>query len=330
VFIGDDPKIRRAIKLANLVAATDATVIITGETGTGKELIARSLHLQSTRRNRPLVSVNCGALNESILESELFGHVKGAFTGADHSRVGKFEAAHGGTIFLDELAEMKPPFQVALLRILQSGEYIPVGLSESRYCDVRVIAATNRNLGHLVESGAFRPDLYYRLNVICIELPPLRERRSDISRLIDHFLQVFGEEYGKGSIKLEPDAREVLLAYHYPGNVRELENLIRRAVILSEDGAVTLELLPRELVEPAGHGAIRPAREPSVQPCSTLAGFHEARDQALKAFEQAYLTTALRENCGIVSRAARRTKLSERNFHKKLSLYGIDFRAFRA
>jgi transcriptional regulator with PAS, ATPase and Fis domain len=317
-FLGNDPKVWAVKELVAQVAETDATVLIYGESGTGKELIARLLHEQSPRRNAAFVALNCGAIAESLIESEMFGHSKGAFTGAGRARAGRFEAAHCGTIFLDELSEMSRPMQVALLRILQSGEYTPVGCVESRYCDVRVIGATNCELEPLIEQKRFRHDLYYRLNIIRIDLPPLRERRGDIPLLINHFLDLFAGAYGKLGLRIAAEAREFLLGHDYPGNVRELENFIRRAVVLCGDRTITLEHLrpgPRVV-----HGATA-TTGPS--------GYHAAREHAIEQFERSYIVSALRESGGIVSRAARLTGLSERTFHKKLAEYQIDFRSFR-
>ena len=201
-FIGRDPKVLELLDMVNRVADTTATVLITGESGTGKELVARLIGERSSRRKRELVAVNCGAIPESLQESEFFGHVKGAFTGASRRKIGKLELANGGTIFLDEIGEMSRSLQVALLRTMQSGEYSPVGSAETRFCDVRVIAAANRNLLDLVESGEFRKDLYYRLNIIQLEVPPLRERRGDLPLLCDHFVRVLAETHHKRTPRL--------------------------------------------------------------------------------------------------------------------------------
>jgi transcriptional regulator with PAS, ATPase and Fis domain len=317
-ILGRDPKILAILDMVAQVADTSATILIQGESGTGKELIARSIHRQSSRRDAAFVAVNCGAIPESLLESEIFGHVRGAFTGADAPKVGKFEAADRGTIFLDELSEMSRPLQVSLLRLLQSGEFTPVGTAEVRYTDARVIAATNRDLIPLIEAGRFRHDLYYRLNIIRIDLPPLRERRDDIPALIDHFLQLLCAEYGRSGLDLGFDAREILLKYPYPGNVRELENILRRAVILNHGHTIRAKDLPLEVVS-------APAPATVQLPCR----YHEAKEHALRDFEESYLSSALRQSGGIVSRAARATGLSERNFHKKLARYHIDFKVFR-
>jgi DNA-binding NtrC family response regulator len=317
-FLGEDPKVRAVKKLVAQVAGTDATVLIYGESGTGKELIARLLHQQSARRNAAFIALNCGAIADSLIESEMFGHSKGAFTGAESARVGLFEAAHRGTIFLDEISEMSRSLQVALLRILQSGEYTPVGSVESRFCDVRVIGATNCDLGPLIEQKKFRRDLYYRLNIIRIDLPPLRERLGDIPVLVNHFLNIFADAYGKPDLEIATEARESLLGFDYPGNVRELENLIRRAVVLCSDGIITLEHL-----RPEPRAVHRTAAKTGPS------GYHAAREHAMQQFERSYILSALRECGGIVSRAARLTGLSERTFHKKLADYQIDFRSFR-
>src|SRR6185369_17234867 len=217
-----------------LVAPSRASVLIVGETGTGKELIARSIHRLSPRADGPYVRVNCGALAESLLESELFGHVKGAFTGAIDNKTGRFEAAHGGTIFLDEISSMSPKLQVKLLRVLQEREFERVGESRTIRVDVRVIAATNQALEDEIEAGRFREDLYYRLNVVPIPLPPLRERRDDLPLLAQFFLKRYGELNRRDVPDLTPEVTQALLAYDWPGNVRELENTIERLVVLSD------------------------------------------------------------------------------------------------
>ena len=320
-FIGRDPKVLELLEMVERVADTTATVLITGESGTGKELVARLICEGSSRRKRDLVAVNCGAIPESLQESEFFGHVKGAFTGASRRKIGKLELANGGTIFLDEIGEMSRSLQVALLRTLQSGEYSPVGSAETRFCDVRVIAAANRNLLDLVESGGFREDLYYRLNIIHLEVPPLRERRGDLPLLCDHFVRVLAEKHRKRTPRLTPGARDVLLRYDYPGNVRELENAIRRAVILCGGADIAPEHLPPQ---------VRGAGVSNSSPVGVeLEDFQTAKARAVESFERTYLTNILRMAGGIVCRASARSGLSERNFHEKLKRYGIHARAFR-
>jgi transcriptional regulator with GAF, ATPase, and Fis domain len=241
--VGGSPAMHEVYRLTRLVAPTRASVLLVGETGTGKEVIARAIHRLSPRVEGPYVRVNCGALNESLLESELFGHVKGAFTGAIENKTGRFEAAHLGTLFLDEISSMSPKLQVKLLRVLQEHEFERVGESRTIRVDTRVIAATNQFLEGEIEAGRFRDDLYYRLNVVPIYLPPLRERREDIPALARHFLERYSEENRREAPELPRDVIDVLLRYDWPGNVRELENCMERAVVLTEGSVVRPELL---------------------------------------------------------------------------------------
>src|SRR4051794_2699431 len=241
--VGDSPTMRAVYRLTRLVAPTRASVLLVGETGTGKELIARSIHRLSPRADGPYVRVNCGALTESLLESELFGHIKGAFTGAVDNKTGRFEAAHGGTIFLDEISTISTKLQVKLLRVLQEREFERVGESRTIRVDTRVVAATNQHLEDEIEAGRFRDDLYYRLNVVPIYLPPLRERRADVPALARFFLERYSEENRRDPPELPVDVMKWLLEYDWPGNVRELENFIERAVVLSRDQPLTPELL---------------------------------------------------------------------------------------
>jgi transcriptional regulator with PAS, ATPase and Fis domain len=249
-IVGDSPAMREVYRLTRLVATSRASVLLVGETGTGKEMLARAIHRLSPRSDGPYVRVNCGALAESLLESELFGHIKGAFTGAIDNKTGRFEAAHGGTIFLDEISSMSAKLQVKLLRVLQEHEFERVGESRTINVDVRVIAATNQYLEDEIAAGRFRDDLYYRLNVVPIYLPPLRERREDIPALARFFLGRYSEENRRDPPELTAEVLKVLLAHDWPGNVRELENHIERAVVLSDGRALTADLLgppgPRE------------------------------------------------------------------------------------
>jgi DNA-binding NtrC family response regulator len=234
-------KVFKAIEKA---ASTSATVLISGESGTGKELVARAIHYSSPRGSCPFIPVNCGGIPEGLLESELFGHVKGAFTGATESRAGFFQTADGGTIFLDEISDTSPSMQVKLLRVLQDGEVCMVGSSKTRKVDVRIVAATNKDLLNLVSKGLFREDLFYRLNVLTIALPPLRERADDILLLIRHFTSKFAQEEGKPIPKFSDDALRVLVSYQWPGNVRELQNVIQRLVLMSEGDLIDVPDLP--------------------------------------------------------------------------------------
>ena len=232
-MVGNSPPFRELLDRIRLVAGTSATVLITGETGTGKELVARAIHNLSPRRDRPLVKVNCAAISAGLVESELFGHVKGAFTGATERRVGRFEHAHGGTLFLDEITELPLESQSKLLRVLQEQEFEPVGSNRTVKVDVRVLAATNRNLAEAVREGRFRMDLYYRLLVIPVDVPPLRERREDIPALAAHFVARLARQFGRRVKRISEATMRQLMAYDWPGNVRELENFLARAVVLS-------------------------------------------------------------------------------------------------
>jgi two-component system response regulator PilR (NtrC family) len=242
--IGDSEKMQAAYVMAAKVAKQNATVLITGESGTGKEVLARAIHYQSARADKPFVKVNCAALPEHLLEDELFGHEKGAFTDASQQRIGRFEWAHQGTLFLDEIGEIAPSVQVKLLRVLQEREFERIGSSKTIKVDVRIVAATNRDLTRAIAEGAFREDLFYRLNVVPIELPPLRERPGDVPYLVGHFLKKFGEETGRPSIKVSSDAMDALQSYPWKGNIRELENCIERAMILAETDVIS----PRHLM----------------------------------------------------------------------------------
>src|SRR5215211_7868035 len=242
-IVGTSPAMREVFRLTRMAAPTNASVLLIGETGTGKEVIARALHKRSQRATGPYIRVNCGALHENLLESELFGHVKGAFTGAVDNKTGRFEAAHGGSIFLDEISSMSPKLQVKLLRVLQEREFERLGDSKTIRVDVRVVAATNESLEDEIEAGRFREDLYYRLNVVPIPLPPLRERRDDIPPLAHFFLKRYGELNRRDVPDLTPDLTQALLAYDWPGNVRELENTIERLVVLSDGKTLPAGLL---------------------------------------------------------------------------------------
>ena len=253
-IIGNSEKIKDVLKMVHQVAGTDATVLILGESGTGKEIIADTIHRNSPRREGPYIKVNCGAIPENLLESELFGYEKGAFTGAVKRKIGKFQRAQGGTIFLDEIGELSLAMQVKLLRVLQEGEVELLGGSTTHRVDTRVIAATNQNLYEKVKAREFREDLYYRLNVFPIELPPLRERREDIPLLAEHFLEKYRQQLGKKGVKISPEALEALGDYPWPGNIRELENIVERALIISSTPLITKKDLPPGLIS---HGSSR-------------------------------------------------------------------------
>lgn len=246
-IITQSRKMRSVIEMAAQVARRDSTVLLTGESGTGKELFAKAIHQNSLRASKPFVTVNCGALPETLAESELFGHRKGSFTGATGDRAGKFETANEGTVFLDEVGELTPPLQVKLLRVIQEREVDKIGNPHPVKVNVRIIAASNRNLKNLVEDGNFRDDLYYRLSVVAIELPPLRERRDDILLLSRHFLKVYADRYRIPGLSLSDDAMEKLVQYNWPGNVRELQNVIERLAVLAKDNVLQVAQLPEEI-----------------------------------------------------------------------------------
>jgi len=305
--IGVSPSFEIALKLAEDVADSDSTILIGGESGTGKEVFARYIHELSPRSNRRVPSLNCGALPEGLLESELFGHVKGSFTGAVRDKEGLFVAASGGTFFLDEVGEMAPSTQVKLLRVLQQREVIPVGSTEAVPVDVRLIAATNRDLERDIEEGRFRRDLYYRLNVISLELPPPRSRSEDIQLLAEHFL---GAQAGdEEPTKLSPKALQVLQEYHWPGNVRELENVIERAVVLTSGNSIKPDALPGRLLE-------TPA-EPLVQD-------RPAPNPALDIIERAYIEHVLRAEGGNKTKAAEVLGIDPSTLYRKIKRYDLD------
>jgi len=253
-FIGRSKEMRSLFQIIQKLGQVDTSVLIRGENGTGKELVARALHFNSSRKSKPFIALNCGAIPEGLFESELFGHEKGAFTGADQRRIGRFQAAQGGTLFLDEIAEMNPSIQVKLLRVLQEKKFIPVGSHREIKCDVRIIAATNRNLEVMIEQNTFRLDLFYRLNVIPVNLPPLRDHTDDIPLLIHYFLKNLNSKYRQGEsqspiFKVSSPVFNALMRYHWPGNIRELENIIERAFVLEDSDQITLDSLPQHLIE---------------------------------------------------------------------------------
>ncbi len=294
--IGESPGMRRVAELVRKVAPSDANVLIWGESGTGKELVARNIHRASHRADGPFVAINCGAIPAELLESELFGHAKGAFTGATHATEGLIREAHGGTLFLDEIAELPLALQVKLLRVLQDREVRPVGGKQVVHVDVRFVAATNRDLKELMEKGHFREDLFYRLNVINIHVPPLRERGADVRRLAAHFVEVYGRKLGKPMRGIGDDLAAFLASYHWPGNVRELENLIERAVILAESDTLTA----KELTETRGpSGGRRGVPAGSDRPLSVEAYIQEV----VRRFQDRYTETELARALGIGRKA---------------------------
>lgn len=312
-ILGRSPAITSMLSMIRTVAPTEATVLITGESGTGKELVARALHAQSLRKDEPLVTVNCAALAETLLESELFGHEKGAFTGADKRREGRFKQADRGTLFLDEIGEMPIGVQAKLLRALQQGEIQRVGSDKSEHVDVRVIAATNRDLRKEVEERHFREDLYFRLNVISLEVPPLRQRKEDIPLLAAHFLSHYAERNHKNVKGFSAQCMDMLLHYDWPGNVRELQNAVERAVILCTGEYVTGPELPVNIAKLAAE-----ALPKSTDISSSLAGL------PLEEVERRAIEETLRETGDNKSAAARKLGITRATLHKKLRKYGSD------
>jgi Nif-specific regulatory protein len=324
-IVGMSPALLQVLEQAEQAAPTRATVTILGETGTGKELVARAIHEASDRAAGPFVVVNCAAIPASLLEAELFGHERGAYTGAVSARKGKFELAHGGTLFLDEIGDLESALQAKVLRVLEHGEIQPLGSERERRVDVRIITATNQDLRARVEAGQFREDLYWRVNVITLTLPPLRERREDLPGLIDHFLGRFAEECGKPRPGLEPEAELALRAYGYPGNVRELENILRRAVILARGPRLGLADLPPRVAE---------ARVAVKAPPTTRAGLRAERTRAAatasEAVERAFLTELLTTTHGNVAEAARRAGMNRSWLHQLIVRLRLDPKSFRS
>jgi DNA-binding NtrC family response regulator len=301
-LIGQSPAMKRVIELVETVAPTDATVLITGESGTGKEVVARAIHALSPRRYNPMVVIHCGALTESLLESELFGHERGAFTGAQARKKGKFEVADGGTVFLDEISDISLRVQTDLLRVLQEKEIVRVGDTMPVKVDFRAIAATNKSLERLVEERVFRPDLYYRLNVFSINIPPLRERKEDIPLLVAHFLDKFARQMNRPPQRLAPDTMELLMRYEWPGNVRELENAIERALLMRREGDLKPEDFPFQL-------------HPSAPVIAT--------GQRLEDVEKAHIERVLAETRWNLSKTARILDIDRTTLYNKIRKYGL-------
>lgn len=319
-MIGTSPKMRQIFELIQNIAPQSSRVMITGESGTGKELVARAIHENSARSKGPFITINCGAFPETLLESELFGYLRGAFTGANENRRGLFQAAHGGTLFMDEIGNMSVTMQVKLYRVLQEGKVRPIGSTEESDVDVRVIAATNKNLENEIVEGRFREDLYYRLSVIPIHLPPLRERREDIPLLAREFLERFSKSMNKKVIGIEPEAMRRLEVYDWPGNVRELENTIERAVALEGGTRILTEALPerirshfQESTPSISHNGEGPALPPE--------GLN--LEEHIQKLERAYLLAALERSGGVRTHAADMLKMSYRSFRHYAKKYGV-------
>ncbi len=309
-IIGNSHSMREVYENIHRVAQADTTVLIRGESGTGKELVASAIHYSSPRDKKPFVKVNCAALTETLLESELFGHEKGSFTGAVRTRIGRIEQAEGGTLFLDEIGEFSPTIQVKLLRVIQEREYERVGSSETRPANIRIVAATNRNLEKAVEAGTFRQDLYYRIHVFPLYLPPMRERKDDILLLADHFVEKYAHKMGKKTHRISTSAINMMLAYHWPGNVRELENCIEHAVLLSNDGVIHGYHLPPTLQTPDTTGL---KDDCTLKTCVNI-------------LERDMIIDALKRCNGNISAASRQLGITSRMTRYKIDKLKIDFR----
>jgi len=310
-IIGKNKKMQELFDLIRDIATTNSTVLIRGESGTGKELIANATHFNSERIDKPFVKVNCAVLAENLLESELFGHMKGSFTGAIRDKVGRFEMAHGGTIFLDEIGDISPNMQLKLLRVLAEGEFERVGGNETKKVDVRVIAATNRNLEEAMKNGHFRQDLYFRLNVIPIDVPPLRERKDDIPLLVTHFLDKFNADFKKNIDAVDDEAMKYLQSYEWFGNIRELENLMERAIVLNKTGVLTVKDFPIFLSQ------TETEEEINIDADSDLA-------EIVDNFEKKIILKALRDNHFNKLRTAEKLGIHRSTFMSKLKKYGIN------
>jgi transcriptional regulator with PAS, ATPase and Fis domain len=333
-LVGSSAAMRKVYELTRRVARSNASVLLLGETGTGKEMIAKAIHLTSQRASGPFVRVNCGALSESLLESELFGHVRGAFTGAIANRTGRFEAAHTGTIFLDEINSTTPKLQVKLLRVLQEREFERVGDTQTIRVDTRVVAASNRDLIGEIEAERFREDLYYRLNVVPVQLPPLRERPEDIPELVGHFLALYNEENDRYVMHIEPQALEALQKYHWPGNVRELQNYVERAVVMARGDELASELLPEVVLRgPKARMTNRPRTADLetltyelVQQGLLSAGPQEDNLHAkvVNRVERELIAQVMTACDSVQTKAATKLGINRNTLHKKLKEYGLD------
>jgi DNA-binding NtrC family response regulator len=323
-FIGHSRAMQKVYRRILQVAPTDSNVLVTGESGTGKELLARAIHNHSPRKSQPFVAVDCTSLAESLLESELFGHIRGSFTGATQTKMGLFKVADGGTLFLDEIANLSLTTQAKLLRVLQEREVTPIGGTRPIPIDIRLVAATNRNLKEMLLEGSFREDLYFRLNIIPIDLPPLRERDGDLPLLTGHFLKTFSEEFGKEIRGLAPNAMALLESYPFPGNVRELENVIERATVLTEG-----EFIQREDLELATESNTLSGEMEGYIPqsaCELKEKKRIIREQAVKPVEKAFVLQALERNSWNVTRAAEETGMLRPNFQALIKKFGISIR----
>lgn len=321
-IIGKSHKMQAMYDLIKKVSTTDARVFITGETGVGKELVAKAIHFNSHRKNKPFVSINCGALAETLLETELFGHEKGAFTGAIRRKLGKFEYARGGTMFLDEVGDISPGMQVKLLRVLQEKKVERVGGNQPIDVDVRLISATNRDIKEKITHGHFRIELFYRLNVVPIHIPPLRERISDIPLLVKHFMRIFNKNMKKNIKHISVRAMDQLMKHHWPGNVRELENVLERAFVTTDGDTIDTMIFSTDTQDTSTVG--------SLYSVDIDIPFSVARSVVVNRFEKVYLFEALKRYNGNVSKAAKETGVNPRTLWRKINAYGLDYARFKS
>lgn len=328
-IVGSDPRMLKMYDLIEAVAPSRTTVLMTGESGVGKSMIAQAIHQRSPRRDRPFVQLSCGSIPETLLESELFGHIKGAFTGAYADKIGRFLAADGGTIFLDEINSASPGMQLKLLRVLQERKFEPVGSTQTTEVDVRVLLATNKPLEDMVARGEFRQDLYYRINVVTVDLPPLRERISDVPLLAAHFLEKHGKALGRELVGFTPETMDLLRRYTYPGNVRELENIVERAAVLSKTPTIGVEALPEHVISGGAGGGARLRLVGGTEAGATGEGIEspwlaQALEDALREPERLIILRALKANDWNRQKTAEDLKINRTTLYKKMKALGIE------
>jgi DNA-binding NtrC family response regulator len=326
-FIGSSSKMRSVFQIIQRVGMVNTSVLIRGENGTGKELVARAIHFNSPRKDKPFVAVNCGAVPENLIESEFFGHEKGAFTGADQRHIGRFQYAEGGTLFLDEIGDVSPAMQVKLLRVLQERKFTPIGSNREIRCDVRIIAATNRDLESMIERSHFRQDLFYRLNVMPIELPPLRDRSEDIPILVEHFIDKFNNQHGRSGTDqairgIREDALNALKNYRWPGNIRELANLIERAFVLENSLYITMSSLPESMGIKSSRTSASGAPQSGAN--DVVIDFHNQKEK----FERDFIVSALKRFSGRINQTVAHAGIPKNTLLRKIKKYGIDPREY--
>ncbi len=322
-FVGNSKKMRDVFDLIARLCKVDTTVLIRGENGTGKELVARAIHYNSPRKSGAMIAINCGAIPENLMESELFGHEKGSFTGAHERKIGKFQLANNGTIFLDEIAELKPEMQVRLLRVLQEKKFMPVGSNREVKTDARIIAATNRNLEKMIEEGTFREDLFYRLNVMPIFLPPLRDRIDDLGELSQYFMKRFSRAHSRTITGITDDAMQVLKRYRWPGNIRELENVVERSFIVENSDKITLSSLPEALITKAKEN-MAPSQSAQISATGQM-DYDAFKEQAEKEF----IVSALRANKGRINKTVAEANIPKNTLLRKIKRYEINVDDFK-